>query len=114
MTSIIFDPAASAAAGESAPPCFFWPACSQRAVLEKAGRSVCGHCAATLRGTEYPLRDPCAEPLYFTGRTVAEALDMLDAEPRPVREDHDLVSGCTPSLRPASESSHAESDSRNL
>ena len=27
---------------------------------------------------EYPLRGPCAEPLYFTGRTAAEALDMLE------------------------------------
>ncbi len=112
MTSIIF--CAPRVAVESAPPCFFWSVCSQRAALEKAGRSVCRRCAANLRGVEYPVRDPCAEPLYFTGHTAAEALDMLEAEPRPVREDHDLVSGCTPSLRPGSESAQIETDSRNL
>jgi len=83
--------------GPAAPPCFFWPVCSERASLEKAGRSVCRHCAAKLRGAEYPVRDPCAEPLYFTGRTAAEALDMLDDEPRPVREDHKFISACRPS-----------------
>ena len=61
-----------------APPCFFWPSCSQRAALEKAGRSVCRRCAARLRGAEYPLRGPAAEPIYFTGRAAAEALDMLE------------------------------------
>jgi hypothetical protein len=68
-------------AGDSqvlAPPCFFWPCCTQRAALEKAGRSVCRVCAGRLRGIEYPLRGPCAEPLYFTGRVAAEALDMLE------------------------------------
>jgi hypothetical protein len=64
--------------GPAAPPCFFWSVCAQRAVLEKTGRSVCRRCAAALCGTEYPLRDPCAEPIYFTGRAAAEALDMLD------------------------------------
>ena len=70
--------ASSEGAGETAPPCYFWSFCAQRAVLEKAGRSVCRQCAAKLRGMEYPLRGPCAEPLYFTGRTAAEALDMLE------------------------------------
>jgi hypothetical protein len=104
MTSIISCPAhgsvASVAAGESPPPCFFWPACCERAALEKAGRSVCRRCAAILRGAEYPLRDPCAEPQYFTGRTAAEALDMLDDQPRPVREDHKFISGYRPSPGP--------------
>ena len=68
----------AAGASDTAPPCFFWSICAQRAVLEKAGRSVCRRCAARLRGMEYPLRGPCAEPLYFTGRTAAEALDMLE------------------------------------
>jgi hypothetical protein len=63
---------------ETAPPCYFWPFCAQRAALEKAGRSVCRRCAATLRGIEYPLRNPCIEPLYSSGRTAAEALDMLE------------------------------------
>jgi hypothetical protein len=61
-----------------APPCFFWPCCTQRAALEKAGRSLCRRCAAGLRGIEYPLRGPCDEPLYFTGRIAAEALDMIE------------------------------------
>jgi len=69
---------ALAGAGQAAPPCFFWARCAQLATLEKAGRSVCRRCAATLRGTEYPLRGPCVEPLYFTGRVAAEALDMLE------------------------------------
>jgi hypothetical protein len=69
---------ASAGADQTAPPCFFWARCGQRATLEKSGRSVCRRCAATLRGTEYPLRGPCTEPLYFTGRVAAEALDMLE------------------------------------
>ena len=64
--------------GDAAPPCFYWARCAQRAALEKAGRSVCRRCAATLRGTEYPLRGPCLEPIYFTGRVAAEALDMLE------------------------------------
>jgi hypothetical protein len=62
----------------SAPPCFFWPGCPRPAALEKAGRSVCRRCAARLSGDEYPLRGPCAEPLYFTGRAAAEALDMIE------------------------------------
>jgi hypothetical protein len=60
------------------PPCFFWPSCLERAALEKAGRSVCHRCAVRLRGAEYPLRGPCAQPLYLTGRVAAEALDMLE------------------------------------
>ncbi len=61
------------------PPCFFVVLCLQRAAMEKAGRSVCILCATHLRGVEYPLRGPSLEPLYLTGRTAAEALDMLDA-----------------------------------
>ena len=63
---------------QSAPPCFYWSQCAQRAALEKSGRAVCRRCAATLRGSEYPLRNPSAEPLYVTGRVAAEALDMLE------------------------------------
>lgn len=51
----------------SAPPCFFWAWCAQRSAIEKAGRSVCRHCAPLLRGFEYPLRFPEAdvqEPAY--------------------------------------------------
>lgn len=61
-----------------APPCFFALFCLQRAAMEKAGRAVCLLCALHLRGFEYPLRGPSAQPLYLTGRTAAEALDMLD------------------------------------
>ncbi|HEY4580359.1 MAG TPA: hypothetical protein VIG89_04930 [Candidatus Acidoferrales bacterium] len=81
--------------GPAAPPCFFWSVCSQRAALEKAGRSVCRRCAAKLRGTEYPLRSPCAEPLYFTGRSAAEALDMLEHQPRPARRTHNFINPYT-------------------
>jgi hypothetical protein len=35
-------------------------------------------CAARLRGTEYPLREPCTQPLYITGRAAAEALGLFD------------------------------------
>jgi hypothetical protein len=35
-------------------------------------------CTIHLRGVEYPLRGPALQPLYLTGRTAAEALDMLD------------------------------------
>lgn len=54
------DIAASATgrAAFSAPPCFYWKWCSQRAVVNKVGRSVCRGCASTLRGREFPLRDP--------------------------------------------------------
>jgi hypothetical protein len=58
-------------------PCFFWKTCSAQSVVEKAGRSVCRACAATLRGTEYPLRAPTLAPLYLTGHAAAESLDML-------------------------------------
>jgi hypothetical protein len=71
-------PAAPGDRFASPPPCFFWPGCPHPAALEKAGRSVCRRCAARLSGDEYPLRGPCAEPLYFTGRAAAEALDMLE------------------------------------
>ena len=59
-------------------PCFFWNLCECRAAVEKAGRSVCRACAHRLRGREYPLREPSHESLYLTGRTAAEALDMLE------------------------------------
>lgn len=72
---------AAFAADHAAPPCFYWMCCRQTAVLEKAGRSVCRRCSAALRGTEYPLRNPCAESLYASGRVVAEALDMLEEQP---------------------------------
>ena len=63
----------------AAPPCFFSNLCQQRAALEKAGRSVCRECAkARLRGSEYPLRASEREPLYFTGRSASEALDMME------------------------------------
>jgi len=88
---------ASAAVDKSAPPCFFWSVCSQRAALERAGRSVCRGCAAKLRGTEYPLRSPCAEPLYFTGRAAAQALDMLELESRPARHAYKLINPYTSS-----------------
>jgi len=39
---------------------------------------VCHDCAVHLRGVEYPLRGPSLQPIYLTGRTAAEALDMLD------------------------------------
>ena len=61
----------------AAPPCFFARVCQQRAALEKAGRSVCRRCAETrLRGSEYPLRNSASEPIYMTGRSASEALDM--------------------------------------
>ena len=60
------------------PPCFFSKVCSARAVMEKAGRSVCRRCSGRLRGVEYPLRDASFEPLYRTARDAAEALDMLE------------------------------------
>lgn len=64
--------------GVARPPCFFSALCGRRAEFEKAGRSVCRHCAAALRGNTYPLRPPTLEPLYFTGREAAEALDMVE------------------------------------
>ena len=60
-------------------PCFFWNLCERRAVLEKAGRSVCRDCAGRLRGREYPLRGESKDSLYLTGRAAAEALDMTEA-----------------------------------
>jgi len=60
-------------------PCFFSNLCESRAVVEKAGRSLCRGCAFRLRGREYPLRGPSEESTYLTGRAVAEALDMLEA-----------------------------------
>jgi hypothetical protein len=62
----------------AAPPCFFSHVCLRRAAMEKAGRSVCRACATRLRGVEYPLRDPSLQPLYFTGRTACEDLDMIE------------------------------------
>ena len=59
-------------------PCFFWNLCRDRAIVEKAGRSVCRGCAGRLRGSEYPLRDASEDSLYLTGRAAAEALDMLE------------------------------------
>lgn len=61
-----------------ASPCFFWNLCERRAAVEKAGRSVCLACAGRLRGREYPLRAASVEALYLTGRSAAEALDMLE------------------------------------
>ena len=49
------------AASFSPPPCFYWRWCAQRTALLECGRSVCARCAETLRGTEYPLRDPSAD-----------------------------------------------------
>lgn len=63
----------------SAPPCFFSKVCLQRSAVEKAGRSVCLGCAARLRGMEYPLRAPSIEPLYITGHSASEALDMVES-----------------------------------
>jgi len=60
------------------PPCFFWKLCDRRAVVEKAGRSLCGECASHIKGNEYPLRAPSTQPLYLTGRVAAEALDMIE------------------------------------
>lgn len=59
-------------------PCFFSNLCQGRAALEKAGRSVCRSCAGRLRGREYPLRLASEESLYLTGRSAAEALDMVE------------------------------------
>ena len=59
-------------------PCFFWNLCRGRAVVEKAGRSVCRGCAGRLRGKEYPLRGASEDSLYLTGRAAAEALDMIE------------------------------------
>jgi hypothetical protein len=69
---------AAFAADHTAPPCFYWDRCRQRAGLEKVGRSVCRRCAEKLRGAEYPLRNPSAESLYASSRLAAEALDMLE------------------------------------
>ena len=96
------------------PPCFFWSVCSQRAALEKAGRSVCRRCAAKLRGTEYPLRSPCAEPLYFTGRSAAEALDMLEHQPRPARRTHNFINPYTSSPEPDFQSTQSEMNGGDL
>jgi hypothetical protein len=73
---------AAFAADHEPPPCFYWATCRQRAALEKAGRSVCRRCSASLRGAEYPLRNPCPEPMYKSDRVAAEALDMLETAPR--------------------------------
>ena len=59
-------------------PCFFWNLCHHSATVEKAGRCVCRGCAGRLRGKEYPLRGESEESLYLTGRSAAEALDMLE------------------------------------
>ena len=64
--------------GIAPPPCFFWKLCGQRADVEKAGRSVCNGCAARLRGGAYPLRNAALEPIYLTGRSAAEAMDMVE------------------------------------
>ena len=79
MPSLASLVSAAFGADSTAPPCFYWSHCRQRAALEKIGRSVCRRCAATLRGIEYPLRNPSAQPLYASARTAAEALDMLEA-----------------------------------
>ena len=105
---------ASAAVDISAPPCFFWRVCSQRAALEKAGRSVCRGCAARLRGTEYPLRIPCADPLYFTGRAAAQALDMLELGQRPVRHAYKLINPYTSSPETALPSPQSTTQSGDL
>ncbi len=62
----------------AAPPCFFSQVCLRRAAIEKAGRSVCRGCAERMRGVEYPLRDPSLQPLYLTGRSAIEDLDMVE------------------------------------
>ena len=67
-----------AAEPAGASPCFFWNLCERHAAIEKAGRSVCRNCAGRLRGREYPLRAASPETLYLTGRTAAEALDMIE------------------------------------
>jgi hypothetical protein len=64
----------------ASPPCFFARVCAQRAAMEKAGRSVCNGCATRVRGLEYPLRDPSIQPLYLTGRSLSESLDMVEDE----------------------------------
>jgi hypothetical protein len=74
---------AAFAADSAAPPCFFWAHCGRHATLEKAGRSVCRPCSAVLHGTEYPLRNPCAEALYPSDRVAAEALDMVEERAEP-------------------------------
>ena len=63
---------------EASPPCFFWKLCSERAAMEKSGRAVCQRCAGSLRGVEYPLRNPSSQPIYLTGRAAAEAMDMVE------------------------------------
>src|SRR5579862_285109 len=68
--------------GDSRPPCFYWPQCKERAALAKAGRSVCRACAANLRGVEYPLRDPSAEPPYLSAEDAAQSLDMIEGDRR--------------------------------
>jgi hypothetical protein len=64
--------------GIAAPPCFFSQVCLRRSAIEKGGRSVCRGCAARMRGVEYPLRDPSLQPLYLTGRSICEELDMVE------------------------------------
>jgi hypothetical protein len=73
---IVIQPKGEVAAG--AVPCFFWPDCQNRAEVEKVGKSVCRSCAAALRGTEYPLREPTLRPLYRSGFECAEACDMTE------------------------------------
>lgn len=50
--------------------------------VEKQGKSVCRSCAAGLRGTEYPLREPSREPLYWHPNELVVQLDM---HARPLR-----------------------------
>jgi hypothetical protein len=61
-----------------ASPCFFSQVCLRRSAIEKGGRSVCRGCAQRMRGLEYPLRDPSLQPLYLTGRSICEELDMVE------------------------------------
>ena len=46
--------------------------------VEKAGRAVCLRCSINLRGFEYPLRGPSKDPLYVSGREIAEAMNIID------------------------------------
>jgi hypothetical protein len=63
----------------SPPPCVYWRFCRDRAALEKGGKSVCRRCAATLCGQAYPLRPPIRQPLYFSGRDAAVAMEMIES-----------------------------------
>lgn len=62
------------------PPCFNHARCQNRAVTEKSGRSLCRNCADSVKGQEYPLRQPSSAAIYASGFDCAQATDMLETK----------------------------------